>query len=148
MSNEKVKKMTTQQMLAGFRRGITEYKMIKDGDKIAVGLSGGKDSVTLLKLLAAYKKFSPERFDLVAVTVDLGFTESDHAPLKTFCDELNVPFILEKTQIGEVVFDVRKEPNPCALCAKMRKGALMSAAVKNGCTMLLTEGYGGMIRAS
>ncbi len=133
MSNEKVKKMTTQQMLAGFRRGITEYKMIKDGDKIAVGLSGGKDSVTLLKLLAAYKKFSPERFDLVAVTVDLGFTESDHAPLKTFCDELNVPFILEKTQIGEVVFDVRKEPNPCALCAKMRKGALMSAAVKNGC---------------
>ena len=117
MSNEKVQIMTTQQMLAGFRRGINEYKLIRDGDRIAVGLSGGKDSVTLLKLLAEYRKFSPEKFDLAAVTVDLGFGNNDFSALEKFCGGLDVPFILESTQIGEVVFDVRKEPNPCALCA-------------------------------
>lgn len=125
--------MTTQQMLAGFRRAITEYKMIRDGDKIAVGLSGGKDSLTLLKLLAAYRKFSPERFEMIAVTVDLGFSEADFSPLACFAEELGVPYVLEKTDIGEIVFDIRKESNPCALCAKMRKGALNAAAVKNGC---------------
>lgn len=125
--------MTTQQMLAGFRRAITEYKMIRDGDKIAVGLSGGKDSVTLLKLLAAYRTFSPERFELTAVTVDLGFENADFSPLRAFCEELNVPFIAEKTEIGEVVFGVRKESNPCALCAKMRKGALIASAKSAGC---------------
>ena len=133
MSNEKVQIMTTQQMLAGFRRGINEYKLIRDGDRIAVGLSGGKDSVTLLKLLAEYRKFSPEKFDLAAVTVDLGFGNNDFSALEKFCGGLDVPFILESTQIGEVVFDVRKEPNPCALCAKMRKGALMTAAARHGC---------------
>lgn len=117
------------------RKGITKYKMIKDGDKIAVGVSGGKDSVTLLKLLAEYKKFSPEKFDLIAISVDLDFTgsETDFGRLGEFCKSLSVPFIVEKTDIGKIVFDVRQEKNPCALCSKMRKGALYDVAVKNGC---------------
>ncbi len=125
--------MTTQQMLSGFRRAVTEYKMIRDGDRIAVGLSGGKDSVTLLDLLAAYRKFSPERFTLVAVTVDLGFKNADFTKLEAFCASVGVPYQVVKTEIGEVVFGVRKESNPCALCAKMRKGALFSAAKDAGC---------------
>lgn len=125
--------MTTQQMLSGFRRAVTEYKMIRDGDRIAVGLSGGKDSVTLLDLLAAYRKFSPERFTLVAVTVDLGFKNADFTKLEAFCASVGVPYQVVKTEIGEVVFGVRKESNPCALCAKMRKGALISAAKDAGC---------------
>ena len=125
--------MTTQQMLSGFRRAVTEYKMIRDGDRIAVGLSGGKDSVTLLDLLAAYRKFSPERFTLIAVTVDLGFKNADFTKLEAFCASVGVPYQVVKTEIGEVVFGVRKESNPCALCAKMRKGALFSAAKDAGC---------------
>ena len=122
-------------MLSVMRKGITEYKMIKDGDKIAVGVSGGKDSVTLLKLLAEYRRFSPERFDILAISVDLDFTgaKTDFSRLVEFCAELNVPYIVEKTDIGKIVFDVRKESNPCALCSKMRKGALYDVAVKNGC---------------
>lgn len=117
------------------RKGVTEYKMIKDGDKIAVGVSGGKDSLTVLKLLAEYRRFSPERFKLLAITVDLNFKDrpSDFSPVETFCREIDVPYIVEKTDIGEIVFNVRKESNPCALCSKMRKGALYDIAVKNGC---------------
>lgn len=126
--------MTTQQMLSKLRKGITKYKMIKDGDKIAVGVSGGKDSVTLLKLLAEYKKFSPEKFDLIAVTVDLNFSHAnaDFSPIKQLCDDLNVEYYIQKTDIGQVVFDVRKESNPCALCSKMRKGALYSLVKEKG----------------
>ena len=108
--------MTTQQMLSLLRKGITKYKLIKDGDKIAVGVSGGKDSVTLLKLLAEYKRFSPEKFDLIAITIDLDFSEknADFSPIKDLCESLNVPYYIEKTDIGKIVFDVRKEKSPCA----------------------------------
>ena len=117
--------MTTQKMLSVMRKGITKYNLIRDKDKIAVGVSGGKDSVTLLKLLAEYKRFSPEKFDLIAISVDLNFTDSktDFTPIKALCDELGVEYFIEKTDIGQIVFDVRKESNPCALCSKMRKGA-------------------------
>ena len=127
--------MTTQKMLSFLRKGITEYNLISDGDKIAVGVSGGKDSVALLKLLAEYRRFSPERFNLVAITVDLAFpnTSTDFSPISELCRELNVPYYVEKTQIGEIVFDVRKETNPCSLCSKMRKGALNDLAKKLGC---------------
>ena len=127
--------MTTQQMLSKLRKGITKYKMIKDGDKIAVGVSGGKDSVTLLKLLAEYKRFSPEKFELIAVTVDLNFKNNpaDFSPIANLCKELGVEYYIQKTDIGEIVFDVRKESNPCALCSKMRKGALYSLVKEKGC---------------
>ncbi|MBQ8196664.1 MAG: tRNA 2-thiocytidine(32) synthetase TtcA [Clostridia bacterium] len=127
--------MTTQQMLSYMRRGISQYNLIKDGDKIAVGISGGKDSVTLLKLLAEYQRFSPEKFELVAITVDLNFTDkkADFTPIKALCDEYNIEYIVEKTDIGQIVFDVRKETNPCALCSKMRKGALYGVAQAKGC---------------
>ena len=127
--------MTTQKMLSCMRKGITKYQLIRDGDKIAVGVSGGKDSVTLLKLLAEYRRFSPERFDLIAISVDLNFTDAvtDYEPIKALCQELGVEYIIEKTDIGKVVFDVRKESNPCALCSKMRKGALNNLAKEKGC---------------
>ncbi len=135
---ELVKIMTTQQMLSYLRKGITKYKMIRDGDKIAVGVSGGKDSVVLLKLLAEYKRFSPERFDLIAITVDLDFTDhtADFSPIKKLCDELGVEYYVEKTEIGKIVFDVRKETNPCSLCSKMRKGALHNLAKEKGCNKI------------
>jgi tRNA(Ile)-lysidine synthetase-like protein len=127
--------MTTQKMLSGLRKGITEYGLIADGDKIAVGVSGGKDSVTLLKLLAEYKKFSPEKFDLIAVTVDLQFnkTPGDFSQIEEFCKNEGVPFHVVKTDIAEIVFDARKETNPCALCSKMRKGALYDKVQQEGC---------------
>ena len=127
--------MSLQKMLSITRKGIEKYKMIKDGDKIAVGISGGKDSLVLLKTLAEFRRFSPYHYDLVAITVDLNFKDNptDYTPIIEFCKELNVPYIIEKTDIGEIVFDVRKETNPCSLCSKMRKGALYDVAVKNGC---------------
>lgn len=126
--------MKTQQLLSLLRKAITDYNMIKDGDKIAVGLSGGKDSVTLLKLLAEYRRFSPQHFTLYAVTVDLGFKDSpvNYEPLIKMCKDYDVEYFIEKTQIGEVVFDIRKESNPCALCAKMRKGAMYSLMKEKG----------------
>lgn len=130
--------MTTQKMLSVMRKGITKYKLIKDGDKIAVGVSGGKDSVTLLKLLAEYKRFSPEKFDLIAITIDLNFSDSptDFSPIEQLCKSLNVEYFIEKTEIGTVVFDIRKETNPCALCSKMRKGALNNLAKEKGCNKI------------
>ncbi len=126
--------MELQKLASGTRKAIADYKMIKDGDKIAVGLSGGKDSVTLLAILASMRRYFPVKFDLVAITVDLAFTgqNTDYTPLKELCDKLDVPFYLVKTEIGEIVFDVRKETNPCALCSKMRKGALYDKAVELG----------------
>ncbi len=127
--------MGLQKMLSVMRKGVEKYKMIKDGDKIAVGISGGKDSLALLKTLAEFRRFSPYKFELIAITIDLNFKNNpaDFSPIKAMCDELGVEYIVEKTDIGEIVFDVRKETNPCSLCSKMRKGALYDVAVKNGC---------------
>ena len=127
--------MGLQKLLSVMRKGVEKYKMIKDGDKIAVGISGGKDSLALLKLLAEFRRFSPYSYQLIAITVDLNFKDnpSDYTPIIEFCKQIDVPYIIEKTDIGEIVFDVRKETNPCSLCSKMRKGALYDVAVKNGC---------------
>lgn len=116
-----------QKILSAMRRAITDYSMIGDGDKIYVGLSGGKDSVLLLTALAAYQKFSPERFELGAITIDMGLKNANRAEmdaLTAHCEALGVKHDVVKTDIAEIIFDVRQESNPCSLCAKMRRGAL------------------------
>ncbi|HBF86667.1 MAG TPA: tRNA 2-thiocytidine(32) synthetase TtcA, partial [Clostridiales bacterium] len=109
--------------------------MIEEGDRIAVGLSGGKDSVTLLCILAAMKRFYPAKFDLVAITVDtgLGISEEEVSAVAELCDRLGVEYVVERTLIGKIVFEERKEKNPCSLCANMRRGALNNAAKRLGC---------------
>jgi len=118
--------------LTRVKKAIIDYNMIENGDKIAVGVSGGKDSSTLLFILDLLRKYSPWKFDIVAVNVDLGW-EMDLGPVADFCRERDIPFEIVKSDIARVVFDIRKEPNPCSLCSRMRRGALDSAAVELGC---------------
>lgn len=106
------------------RRCIEDYSMISDGDKIAVGVSGGKDSLALLYALASLRSYYPEKFQLYAVTLDLDFEGMDFSPIQQLCRELSVPYVIKKTNIREIVFDERREKNPCSLCAKMRRGSL------------------------
>ena len=115
-------------MLSFVRRAVDEYNMINDGDKIAVGLSGGKDSLTLLCVLNDLKLFYPERFELAAVMVDMGFEGSDFTPIERFCEDLGVELVIKHTKINDVVFNIRKETHPCSLCAKMRRGVLNETA--------------------
>jgi len=121
-----------KQVLGCLRRADDRFSLIADGDHICVGLSGGKDSLALLAALARYGQFSHKSFTMTAITVDLGFP-CDFTPLDAFCKSLGVPFVLVPTDIGHVVFEVRREQNPCALCAKMRRGALNEAAKSRGC---------------
>lgn len=125
-----------QKVLSTMRKAIEKYKLIQDGDKIAVGVSGGKDSLVLLKALNDFKKFGLYKFDIVAVTIDIYSGEVDYSNLKKFCDEIGVELYVEKTNIKHIVFDIRKESNPCSLCAKMRRGALNSVCNKLGCNKL------------
>ena len=125
--------MKLQKLLSLTRQAIDAYGMIKENDKIAVGISGGKDSLTLLYALSYLRNFYPHKFDIVAVTVDLGFDNLNLEEIREFCKKLGVEYQIIKTQIAEVVFQVRKESNPCSLCAKMRKGALNDAMKELGC---------------
>ena len=127
--------MNLQQIMSKTRRAVDQFNMIEEGDKIAVGLSGGKDSLALLYSLAGLRRFYPKKFEVVAITVDmgLGLDQGEVAEMQKLCKELDVFYHIEKTQIGEVVFEVRKESNPCSLCANMRRGALNSAASNLGC---------------
>ncbi|MCF6097111.1 tRNA 2-thiocytidine(32) synthetase TtcA [Thermovorax subterraneus] len=118
--------------LTRVKKAIIDYNMIENGDRIAVGVSGGKDSSALLFILDLLRKYSPWKFDIIAVNVDLGW-EMDLAPVIDFCRQRDIPFEMVKTDIARVVFDIRKEPNPCSLCSRMRRGALDSAAVALGC---------------
>ena len=124
--------MTMQKLLSKTRQAINDFNMINDNDKIAVGLSGGKDSVTLLHILKNYQKFSPQKFELIAITLNPGGV--DNGPLHELCKKLDVPFYEIQTDIAKIVFDIRKEKNPCSLCAKLIRGALNDAAMKLGCT--------------
>lgn len=125
--------MKLQQLYSRVRRALDDYNMIEDGDKIAIGISGGKDSLTLLYALAGLRKFYPKKYDLVAISVDLGIAEINMSDVQKLCEKLEVPLTLISTQIGPIIFEERKESSPCSLCAKMRKGALNEAALDLGC---------------
>ena len=126
--------MRLQQVLSYVRKAVDDYHMIADGDKISVGISGGKDALTLLYALHGLRRFYPQKFDIHAVTVDLGFGNLDLSRIESICaDELQIPYTIVKTDIADIIFEQRKESNPCSLCAKMRKGALNEAIKKEGC---------------
>lgn len=122
-------------ILSYTRRAVDDYQMIKPGDKIAVGVSAGKDSLTLLHAMAGLKRFYPIPFELMAITVDMGFPGgTDFSPIAELCASLGVPYKVVPSEIAKIIFEVRKEPNPCSLCAKLRRGALHNAAKAEGCT--------------
>ncbi len=125
-----------QKILGYLRKAIEHYNMIHDGDKIAVALSGGKDSITLLMGLKALQRFYPHHFDLIAISVNPGFEFFDTAFLEETCKNIDVQFVEAKSNIKEIVFDIRKEKNPCSLCANLRRGILNSTAIEYGCNKL------------
>lgn len=118
------------------RRAVDDYHMIDEGDAVAVGVSGGKDSLLLLLALNHLRSFYPLPFTLEAITIELGFEGMDFAPVAALCESLGVPYTRVKTDIKEIVFDVREEENPCSLCAKMRRGALNDAIRERGISKL------------
>lgn len=128
--------MKLQQVLSYTRRAVDDYQMIQEGDKIAIGISGGKDSLTLLYAMHGLKRFYPKKFEIHAVTVDLGFKNLDLDKIKKICNQLDVPYTIVKTEIADIIFNERKESNPCSLCAKMRKGALNEAMKAAGCNKI------------
>lgn len=128
--------MDLQRLYSYVRRAVDTYEMIDDGDKIAVGISGGKDSLTLLYALKGLQRFYPKKFKLEAITVDLGFGNFNLEAIGALCDELNVSYTVLHTEIAPIVFEHRKEKNPCSLCAKLRKGALNDKAIALGCNKI------------
>lgn len=121
-----------KKILGHARRCIQDFNMIQDGDRIGVGVSGGKDSLVLLYALKLYQNFSPEKFQLEAFTVDLGFDDFDVKTIEEYCNSIDVPFNVKNTNIKDVVFHIRQEKNPCSLCANMRRGALHNALKDKG----------------
>ena len=121
-----------QKMLSYVRRAVDQYHMIEDGDVIAVGVSGGKDSLALLAALANLRRFYPKKFELKAITLEMGYEEMDFTPVAELCQKLDVEYITRQTDIKTIVFDIRQEENPCSLCAKMRRGALNDTAKQCG----------------
>lgn len=125
-----------QKILSYLRKAIENYNMIEENDKIAVGLSGGKDSITLLMGLKALQRFYPKHFDLVAISVNPRFDFFDSTFLRNLCKDIDVEYIEAKSDIKEIVFDIRKEKNPCSLCANLRRGILNSTAIEQKCNKL------------
>ena len=125
-----------QKILGYMRKAIDNYNMIEDGDKIAVALSGGKDSISMLMGFKNLQRFYPKKFDIVAVTINPGFAGFDVDLLQKLCDDLDVPFIVEDGHMQEIVFDIRNEKNPCSLCANIRRGMLNSIAIREGCNKI------------
>ncbi len=125
-----------QRMLSYIRKAVDDYNMIEDGDKIAVGLSGGKDSITLLMGLKALQRFYEKKFEVIAISINPGFDFFNSDFLKNTCEKISVQFVEEKTHIKEIVFDIRNEKNPCSLCANLRRGILNSVAIREGCNKI------------
>ncbi len=128
--------MQLQHLLSYVRRAVQDYNMIAEGDRIAIGISGGKDSLILALALSHLKRFYPKSFEIMGITVSLGFDNFDLSEVGSFFDTLQVPFYVCNTQIAQIIFEERKESNPCSLCSKMRKGALYEEAKKMGCTKI------------
>lgn len=125
-----------QRILSYMRKAIEDYNMIEEGDKIAVALSGGKDSISMLMGLKALQHFYPKKFDLIAISINPGFEFFDKNLIEETCKKVEVPLFIEDTKIKEIVFDVRHEKNPCSLCANFRRGALNSVAIREGCNKI------------
>ena len=128
--------MKLQRLLSLVRKALDDYQMIEENDKIAVGVSGGKDSLAMLYALHELQRFYPRPFTLHAFTVDLGFGIQDFEAIRNFCNGFSVPYTIISTEIAQIVFETRRETNPCSLCAKMRKGALNQAAKESGCNLI------------
>lgn len=118
------------------RKAMEEYNMIEEGDKIAICLSGGKDSLTLLHAFKALQRFYPKKFELIAISIHPGFEFFDTKFLQKICTNLEIPFYIEKSNAKEIVFDIRKEKNPCSLCANLRRGIINSIAIREGCNKI------------
>ena len=125
-----------KEILGCIRRADQDYHMIESGDRVAVGVSGGKDSVLLLYALSLYRRFSPHPFELEAVTLTTGLEPFDLTPIRALCEKINVPYTVRETEIGRIVFEERHEKNPCALCSKMRRGALNDLCIERGLNKL------------
>ena len=152
-----------KKLLSLVRAAVDRYDMIDDGDKIAVGVSGGKDSLALLYALARLRSFYPKHFEVIAITLDYRFggMDGDYSEIQKLCDSLDVKYVVKKTDLWDVIFNIRKEKNPCSLCAKMRRGILHETAKLNGCnkialghhyddaigTVLMGLIYGGQVQA-
>ncbi len=125
-----------QQILSYMRKAINDYDMIQEGDKIAVALSGGKDSITMLMAFKNLQIFFPKKFEIIAISVDPGFEFFDRGILQRVCDKLEIPLFVEESHAKEIVFDIRKEKNPCSLCANIRRGILNSVVNREGCNKI------------
>lgn len=125
-----------KEILGCIRRADQDFGMIRAGDRVAVGVSGGKDSLLLLYAMALYRKFCPEPFELEALTLTMGLEPFDVSGIRELCDRLEVPYIVRETEIAKVIFEERKEKNPCSLCSKMRRGALNELCVERGINKL------------
>ena len=121
-----------EKLTGKIRRCIDDYNMIEQGETVAIGVSGGKDSLTLLNALANIQRYHPKQFNLHVVTLSMGLEGMDFSPVETLCNKLEIPFTLKETQAGRIIFDERKEKNPCSLCAKMRRGALGTLLIELG----------------
>ncbi len=124
-----------QKLLGYMRSAVQKYDMIHEGDSIAVGVSAGKDSLSLLAAMARFRDFYPQRFELKAITIDMRFggKDGDFSEIRALCDELGVEYTVKPTDLARLIFDVRQESNPCSLCSKMRRGALNKTARELGC---------------
>ena len=125
-----------QRILSHMRKAIEEYNMIDEGDKIAVCLSGGKDSITMLHAFKSLQRFYPKKFELIAISINPGFEFFDTTFVQEICDNLDIPLFIEESHAKEIVFDIRKEKNPCSLCANLRRGVINSVAIREGCNKI------------